>query len=291
MMWFMVLFLGYSLTYPEENTIFPFLARVKTNNLNLRTGPNINYPSLTQLMKEKVLNIVGRKYSWFKVQLPPKVNCYVKKEYVERRQGKAFSKVDNLNVRSGPGLKHGIVGELDKGEYLYIKAKNKGWLKTYPNKSCYGWIHKKHVEKIEATKQEKIALKKENYSYIKNLKREKSSGFEPISIPKTKSAEKSSQEEKDTSKKKEVKKKKTKKYPSHYKKSIGYIKDLGILFHRPGTHKLVDNRDNLRYYLESEKRDLNNYMYGKVKVIGEEKVNMHYKIPTLKVKKIKYIKK
>jgi len=282
-----------------NETNYPQYGKVKVDNLNLRAGPNVNYNSLLQLMQDTLVIIVGHKYNWYKVSLPPQVNCYIKSNYLEIHQNKTYSKTDNLNIRSGPGFNFSVIGQIGKGEIVYIKKSDEEWTSIYPTQNSYGWVYSKYVKIVKLSNKEKFTLFKKFYNKNKLIERELSANsyntiekqvshkltkIEPIEEIENVS-KKEIQQETETNVSNKVPEKKV---PE--KKVVGYIKDLGVILNRPGTHKLVDAKGNLLYYLESKKYDLDNYIYGKVAVAGEEKVNVRYKMPTLIVKEIKKIK-
>ena len=50
----------------------------------------------------------------------------------------------------------------------------------------------------------------------------------------------------------------------------GIIDELGKIFKRRGTHKLLDAKNKkVLYYLKSTKIDLNDYVYDKVQIKGQ----------------------
>lgn len=65
----------------------------------------------------------------------------------------------------------------------------------------------------------------------------------------------------------------------------GVIKEMGRLFKRPGTHKLVKGRKML-YYLKSENIDLNLYVHQKVEVAGRPQTLKRSRYSVLLVEKI-----
>lgn len=276
----------------EKKEEYPILGKITTDNLNLRAGPNINYNSFLQLMKGDVIRVAGKKYGWYKIQLPSQVNCYVKAKYLKVYQDKAVSKVDNLNIRSGPGLNFGIVGQLNKREKVSVKSVKGEWVAIYPTKNSYGWVYSRYVKLLGPLQKIDNSLIKRSFTKYKKIERESSTEYKTIKEDKKSCYSEPKKININKTVDKEEKSPNKKKTPTSGKftEAVGYVKDLGMIIYRPGAHKLVDMNGNILYYLKSQKYDLNNYIYGKVKITGKKEATPYYKIPTLLVKEIKYLK-
>lgn len=68
--------------------------------------------------------------------------------------GEAIVNVDNLNIRSGPGIEYSRIGQLQKGEAYHIIQQKSNWIEIQ-FKSGKGWIHSDYItmtENIEEAK-------------------------------------------------------------------------------------------------------------------------------------------
>lgn len=112
----------------KENNV-----RYLTANLNVRTGPGLNYKVINTLPKNTKVRILEESGDWLKISNKE----YINKKYVtSKARNKAYltQKViaSNLNVRSKPnGTK---VGLLPKETTVAIMKRSGNWTKIYPNK-------------------------------------------------------------------------------------------------------------------------------------------------------------
>ena len=61
---------------------FPFLAQAINERVNVRAGQSQNFEKLYQLEKGEEVVVVGKDFSWYKVQLPPGTYVYISDKYV-----------------------------------------------------------------------------------------------------------------------------------------------------------------------------------------------------------------
>ncbi len=63
----------------------------------------------------------------------------------------------SLNVRSGPGTSYSIIGKLNGGDVVELKAKNNGWYKVKLSSGTIGWVSASYIsETSEGTKKNQI---------------------------------------------------------------------------------------------------------------------------------------
>lgn len=130
---------------------FPFLAQVINERVNVRAGQSQNFEKLCQLDKGEEVIVVGRDFSWYKIQLPPRVYVYVSDKYVRlvnsmpagsAPEGKEEGEItgDRVNVRSSMNVQSTIIGQLEKGQRIRIVEKRPGWYKIAPPAQVFGWV-------------------------------------------------------------------------------------------------------------------------------------------------------
>ena len=68
--------------YADQES-FPFLAESTGDHVNVRAGQSANFEQLCQLSKGEEVAIVGKEYSWYKIQLPSHAKSFVSNKFVE----------------------------------------------------------------------------------------------------------------------------------------------------------------------------------------------------------------
>jgi uncharacterized protein YgiM (DUF1202 family) len=123
----------------QEN--FPFLAEVTADHVNVRAGQNANFERLCQLNKGDEIVVLEKGFSWYKIQLPPSAKSYVHKEYIQfLGQNAGGVTGDRINIRAGAGVHHTILGQLTKGEQIFIEEDLEEWYRIQPVVGSYGWV-------------------------------------------------------------------------------------------------------------------------------------------------------
>lgn len=124
-----------------QQEIFPFLAEVNAEGVNVRAGQSANFERLCQLAKGDEVVVVGRNFSWYQIQMPPGTKVYISDKYVQllnRQEGRIAS--DDVNVRAGAGIHHTILGELPAGARVRILQKTQEWYQIEAPSSIVGWV-------------------------------------------------------------------------------------------------------------------------------------------------------
>jgi uncharacterized protein YgiM (DUF1202 family) len=150
----LVLALSVSLIQAAEE--FPFTGRVTGNNVNIRSGPDINYYTVAKLMQDNRVEVVGAEAEWYKISPPAGSFSWVDKAYVKKGEGdqgvitggrvaiRAGSTVTDrknyVQLLAGEGAKVTIVGQ--EGE----------WYKIAPPEGAYVWIAKDYVKSMAPKK-------------------------------------------------------------------------------------------------------------------------------------------
>ncbi len=141
------------------------LGYITHDGINLRSDSRITSQIICKLNKGERVNIIGKRYEWYKVVLPKKCSCYVYKDYLKRKGRKGICTATNVNIRIRPSLDSEIVGRLSKGEEVEILGINKDFYKITPTLKCYGYVHKKFVKLLKSDK-------KEDQSNVKSSKKD-----------------------------------------------------------------------------------------------------------------------
>lgn len=114
---------------------------VAADSVNVREGPSLSYPLITQLKRGDKYSIVKEKNDWIQLKLDNGqtgwvANWLVKKASSATAQQDASSQAyagisttENLRVRSGPGTSFRIIGYINKGQRVDVLEKNENWAK------------------------------------------------------------------------------------------------------------------------------------------------------------------
>ena len=139
---------------------------IKNDLSNVRAGDNINYEVLCKLKKGDPVKLIGKRYNWYKIELPSKAYVYIKDDYVDlsHEKGEKIGEVNavRVNLRAGPGTKHSILGQVSKPESLRVISKEEGgWYRIEPPQGASGWVHSNQialsfVEKDEIEEKEEL---------------------------------------------------------------------------------------------------------------------------------------
>lgn len=120
---------------------FPFLAQAVNERVNVRAGQSQNFEKLCQLERGEEVIVVGKDFSWYKVQLPLRAHVYVSDKYVRLvNVGEGEITGDRVNVRSSAKVESTIVGQVEKGSRIRVLEKIPGWYKIAPPAQVFGWV-------------------------------------------------------------------------------------------------------------------------------------------------------
>ena len=118
------------------------MVSVKGSILNMRSGPSTNTEVLWELQRGYPLQVVQRKNRWAQVRDFEGDTGWVAAS-LTGRTAHHIVKVNNANVRKGPGTQHGIVGKATYGELLRTKERRGGWVRVERPSGKQGWVSKK----------------------------------------------------------------------------------------------------------------------------------------------------
>ncbi len=120
---------------------FPFLAEITGDQVNVRAGQSANFERLCQLGKGTEVIVLEKGYSWYKIQLPSSAKSFIHKDYVQFLGQNAGGVLgDNVNIRAGAGVHYTVLGQLTKGEQVFIEEDLEEWYRIQPVLGSYGWV-------------------------------------------------------------------------------------------------------------------------------------------------------
>ena len=138
--------LGYTGSVYAQQEFFPYLAEVTGDQVNVRSGQSVNFERLCQLKKGDEVVVLEKGYSWYKIQLPPAARSFVSKEYVQYLGQNAGGVIaEKVNIRAGAGIYFTVLGQLAKGEQIFIEEELDEWYRIKPVAESYGWVGEKFL--------------------------------------------------------------------------------------------------------------------------------------------------
>lgn len=118
-------------------------AIVNVNDLNVRTGNGSDYPIVEKLPINHEVNVYDRIGDWFRIG----DEKWIHSHYVNMKFGGKTAIIDidssHLNVRSGPGSSHDVIGKLSDGDTVQVVGKQGSWIKLGGGER---WVHGKYVK-------------------------------------------------------------------------------------------------------------------------------------------------
>ncbi|MFA5004709.1 MAG: SH3 domain-containing protein [Candidatus Omnitrophota bacterium] len=142
----LALFLGV-LCFSLQAEELPFIGVVNSDNINVRADATVGSAVICTLNKSSKVEVVSLLYGWYKIRLPDSAPSYVTKSFLECDDKCVSAKVtgERVNIRSGPGQSHWIIGKLNKGTIVNVLSQEQGWYRIVPIHESYGWINAKFV--------------------------------------------------------------------------------------------------------------------------------------------------
>ncbi|GGE67120.1 C40 family peptidase [Priestia taiwanensis] len=128
---------------------------VTADVLNIRSGSDVSHSIIGKAYNGQVVTIVGEVNGWYKVNHQGKVG-YVSGAYI-KTQGSSSNvsqgttgvykvTADVLNVRSGSGTSHRIIGKAHQGQVLEVTGQENGWYKVNYNGQT-GYVSAEYLQK------------------------------------------------------------------------------------------------------------------------------------------------
>ena len=129
----------------ETGLEIPRYVSLKSNDANIRVGPSKNYPiEIKYIKKSYPLKVLEEYEEWRKVEDFKKNIGWIHKSLISgNRTGIVLSK-DNKNIDLLNTLGGDIIGEIGKGNIVYIKKCKIDWCFVLIE-NFKGWVDKKYI--------------------------------------------------------------------------------------------------------------------------------------------------
>lgn len=117
------------------------MVSVARSKVNMREGPGRKYTVLWELAQGYPLQIIERKGDWLKVKDFENDSGWVLGKLVNKKPHVVVKK-ERINIRSGPGVTHKIVGKAVYGQVMHTLTHGQGWVRVKNESGLAGWVRK-----------------------------------------------------------------------------------------------------------------------------------------------------
>jgi len=93
----------------------------------------------------EILFVTRVEGGWAAVSPPERFTLWLNKDFIEGNR--VIAKV--IQVRSGPGIEHPVVGTLKRGDPVMPRGEEGDWCKIAPPSSCILWVNRKDLTEIK----------------------------------------------------------------------------------------------------------------------------------------------
>lgn len=132
---------GFILVFIASTLAHAQMVSVARPKINMREGPGRNYTILWELGEGYPLQVIDRRGTWLKVRDFENDSGWVLGKLVNKKP-RMIVKKKQINIRSGPGVTHKIVGKASYGEVLSTMKHGKGWVRVKHDSGVVGWVRK-----------------------------------------------------------------------------------------------------------------------------------------------------
>lgn len=133
-----VLLTGVLATAPAVAQAQEFLS-IKGSTVNIRAKPNTQSDIAWELIQGYPVQVIARQDDWLKVKDFEGALGWVHKPLTST-EPYFLIKAKTVNLRAGPGTKHGVVTKLNKYDIVKTLEKKGEWAKVATNDGQQGWL-------------------------------------------------------------------------------------------------------------------------------------------------------
>jgi len=138
-----VLFMVIGLTLVPISTQAATEITVKVDILNVRSGPGLDHPVITQIYQDEHYPLIEENDGWMKIKIDQTegwvANWLIEKQ--EKQTPKSVeSNVTKLNVRSGPSKSFTVIDQINPGTKYPLVEQEGDWVKIQLHSNQTGWV-------------------------------------------------------------------------------------------------------------------------------------------------------
>jgi len=189
----LLIFSGIALAQEGQGVRYPFTGVVTGDYVNIRSGPDTGWYSVSRLMKGNQVRVVGEEHGWYKIVPPPGNFSWVKRQgddgvYVERTTGDTGRVVaDRVTVRAGSVMdetnRMAIQVLLGRDEQVKILGEEGDWFKIEPPEGSFVWISGQFIQPVQEQEGVPTEPRAEQIEVLSPEEREVAEG--PVEEPET----------------------------------------------------------------------------------------------------------
>ena len=120
--------------------------QVSAASTPVRTQPSSSAPQVGRATSGEILFVARVEGDWAAVSPPDRLDVWLNKDFIEGNRVIAKS----IQIRSGPGVQHDIVGTLERGAPVMPRGEEGDWCKIAPPSSVTLWVAKSDLSEITA---------------------------------------------------------------------------------------------------------------------------------------------
>lgn len=126
---------------------------INTKSLNVRSGPGLTYPVTGSMKQGERAEVLSTSGDWHEIKFGSGTGwiaswLVVNEGAKELKPVTAISKVNALNIRSGPSLNTAVIGQLNAGEAAVVTGRQGEWASIVKN-GIDGWVHTDYITEIQ----------------------------------------------------------------------------------------------------------------------------------------------
>ncbi|WJY28210.1 N-acetylmuramoyl-L-alanine amidase [Sporosarcina trichiuri] len=128
---------------------------VDSPTLNIRSGPGLTYSVTGRLSDGQTVDVIGHSGDWLKISGDGETGWIAawltKKGNASETAGKTVvSRVDSLNIRSGPSTNSAVIGKLRSGEPADLLGYDGEWASISAD-GTDGWVHTTYITEVPSS--------------------------------------------------------------------------------------------------------------------------------------------
>ncbi|WP_025028389.1 SH3 domain-containing protein [Caldalkalibacillus mannanilyticus] len=118
---------------------------VKSNVLNVRSGPGLEHKIIGQISQSEVYRVEEEKQDWYKISLDKNQSGWVASWLVDYKKSSGTTKLveatsNQINVRSGPGTDFKVVTQIKPKQTFPLLKQEGDWIQIQLNGNEKGWV-------------------------------------------------------------------------------------------------------------------------------------------------------
>ncbi len=119
--------------------------QVSAGSTSIRTQPAADAPAVGRATAGEVLFVERVEGDWAAVSPPDRIDLWLNKDFIEGNRVVAKS----IQLRSGPGVQHPVVGVLERGAPVMPRGEDGDWCRVAAPSSAILWVRKSDLTEVQ----------------------------------------------------------------------------------------------------------------------------------------------